>query len=49
MEDNKFQVSGLVVIVAMIVITAIIIFVFSGPLETSFEQVYNKTEVSEKN
>ncbi len=44
MENNKFQISGLGVLIVMVVITAIVIFAFSGPLETSSEQIYNKTE-----
>jgi len=49
MENKKFQISGFGVIIVMIVITAIIIFAFSAPLDTSSEQVYNKTETLENN
>ena len=47
MENKKFQISVYGVIITMIVITAIIIFAFSGPLETSHKQVYNKKEMLE--
>ncbi len=49
MENNnkEVQISWYVIVISMIAITGIIIFAFSGPLETSSNQVYEKTETSE--
>jgi hypothetical protein len=47
MENNKNKISDFGIIVAMIVITAIIIFAVAGPLETSHTQTFEDTEQSE--
>ena len=47
MENNKTKISDYGLIVAMVVITAIIIFAIAGPLETSHTQSFEDTELSE--
>ncbi len=47
MENNKNKISDYGIIVAMVIITAIIIFAVAGPLETSHTQTFSNTELSE--
>ncbi len=47
MKNKKTKISDYGLIVAMIIITAIIIFAVAGPLETSHEQTFENTEQSE--
>ena len=47
MKNSKTKVSDYGLIVAMVIITAIILFAFAGPLETSHTQTLENTELSE--
>ncbi len=47
MENKQVQFSVIGVFIAIIVIAAIVIITFAGPLDTSSKQVYTKTEKSE--
>ena len=47
MKNKKTKISDYGLIIAMVIITAIIIFAVAGPLETSHTQTFENTEQSE--
>ncbi len=47
MKNKKTKISDYGIIIAMVIITAIIIFAVAGPLETSHTQTFENTEQSE--
>ncbi len=47
MKNKKTKVSDYGLIIAMVIITAIILFAVAGPLETSHTQTFENTDQSE--